>query len=49
MNVILFDSNVRNALLPLSFTRPVADIRIGILTIREKWENLLNTTTSTIT
>lgn len=25
-------------LLPLSFTRPVADFRIGISTIREKWE-----------
>jgi len=29
--------------------RPVADIRIGILTIREKWEKYLNTETSTIT
>jgi len=39
MNLILFDSNRRNHLLPLTFTRPVADIRIGILTIREKWEH----------
>lgn len=39
MNVILFDDPVvRTNLLPLTFTRPVADIRIGILTIREKWE-----------
>ena len=38
MNLILFDGNRRNHLLPLTFTRPVADIRIGILTIREKWE-----------
>lgn len=41
MNYILFDGNVRNALLPFTFTRPVADIRIGILTIREKWEHYL--------
>ena len=38
MNYILFDGTVRNALLPLTFTRPVAEIRVGILTIREKWE-----------
>lgn len=39
MNVILFDDPiVRTNLLPLTFTRPVADIRIGILTIREKWQ-----------
>ncbi|UYW01572.1 GlmU family protein [Flavobacterium agricola] len=49
MNYILFDGAVRNALLPFTFTRPVADIRIGILTIREKWENYLGTTTTTIT
>ncbi len=49
MNYILFDGNVRNALLPFTFTRPVADIRIGILTIREKWEKYLGYTTTTIT
>lgn len=49
MNYILFDGNVRNQLLPFTFTRPVADIRIGILTIREKWELLLGFTTTTIT
>jgi UDP-N-acetylglucosamine diphosphorylase/glucosamine-1-phosphate N-acetyltransferase len=49
MNYILFDGTVRNALLPFTFTRPVADIRIGILTIREKWEKYLGTTTTTIT
>lgn len=49
MNYILFDGPVRNALLPLTFTRPVADIRIGILTIREKWEKYLGYTTTTIT
>ena len=41
MNYILFDNPGRDNLLPLTFTRPVADIRIGILTIREKWETYL--------
>ncbi|SDB23971.1 UDP-N-acetylglucosamine diphosphorylase/glucosamine-1-phosphate N-acetyltransferase [Flavobacteriaceae bacterium MAR_2010_188] len=49
MNYILFDGPFRNNLLPFTFTRPVADIRIGILTIREKWELYLNSTTTTIT
>ena len=37
--LILFDQN-RTALLPLTFSRPVGAIRIGILTISEKWEQL---------
>jgi len=49
MNYILYDGSVRNALLPFTFTRPVADIRIGILTIREKWEKYLGVTTTTLT
>ena len=49
MNYILFDGPSRNALLPFTFTRPVADIRIGILTIRQKWEHYLKTITSTET
>lgn len=49
MNYILFDGTVRNALLPFTYTRPVADIRVGILTIREKWELHLGSTTTTIT
>ena len=49
MNYILYDGNVRNSLLPFTFTRPVADIRIGILTIREKWEKYLGNTTTTVT
>ena len=49
MNYILFDGPVRNALLPFTFTRPVADIRVGIMTIREKWEWYLGATTSTVT
>ena len=37
MAIILFDDNAHQTLLPLTFTRPVADLRIGILTIAEKW------------
>jgi len=49
MNYILFDGPSRTNLLPFTFTRPVADIRVGILTIREKWENFLGATTTTVT
>jgi len=49
MNYILFDGTVRNQLLPFTYTRPVADIRIGVLTIREKWEKHLGYTTTTVT
>lgn len=49
MNYILFDNYRRNYLLPLTFTRPIAEIRIGILSIREKWEKYLNTTVSFLT
>lgn len=49
MNYILFDGPVRNSLLPFTFTRPVADIRVGILTIREKWEAFLGYATTTVT
>ncbi len=48
MNYILFDTFRRNYLLPLTFLRPTCDIRIGILTIREKWEKYLDTETSTL-
>lgn len=36
--MVLFDDNKREALLPLLFTRPSGAIRVGILTIAEKWE-----------
>ena len=37
MAIILFDGNAHQTLLPLTFTRPVANLRLGILTIGEKW------------
>ena len=49
MNFVLFDSQSRNNLLPFTHTRPVADIRCGILTMRERWEKLLGENTWTLT
>ncbi|MCG8581975.1 MAG: glucose-1-phosphate thymidylyltransferase [Bacteroidales bacterium] len=49
MNLILFDNQHRGGMLPLCFTRPQAAIRIGILTIKEKWELWLNSTGSYLT
>ena len=49
MNYILFDGPNRNSLLPFTYTRPVADLRLGIFTIREKWEAYLGLTTTTVT
>ncbi|MBW6460306.1 MAG: GlmU family protein [Bacteroidales bacterium] len=49
MNYILFDNIWRDSLLPLTYLRPVADIRVGILTIREKWEKYLGQPTSSLT
>jgi UDP-N-acetylglucosamine diphosphorylase/glucosamine-1-phosphate N-acetyltransferase len=47
MNLILFDNpTIRQNLLPFTFTRPVAAIRTGILTIAEKWEKHFATTIS---
>ena len=49
MSYILFDDVARKSLKPFTYIRPVCDIRIGILTIREKWEKYLGETTSTLT
>jgi UDP-N-acetylglucosamine diphosphorylase/glucosamine-1-phosphate N-acetyltransferase len=40
MKITLFDDIKRKHLLPLVFTRPCADLRIGILTIEQKWQEL---------
>lgn len=48
--LILFDDPViRTALLPFTFTRPVAGIRIGTLTLAEKWADTLGQTPSYLT
>ncbi len=50
MNVILFDDpSVRRNLLPFTYTRPVAALRVGILTIAEKWQHDLNSPISFLT
>ncbi len=49
MEYVLFDSNIWETLKPLTHTRPVCDIRVGILTIQEKWNLLLHTKTSCLT
>lgn len=50
MHYILFDHPViRTALLPLTFTRPVAHIRVGIWTLTEKWQHWLGTSVSHLT
>ena len=50
LNIILFDAvEVRENLMPMTFTRPVADLRVGILTIREKWERVLDGSYSYLT
>ncbi len=48
MNYILFDAN-RESLFPLTHTRPISEIRIGILTIKEKWAKYLGSDPSTQT
>ncbi|MFN0214745.1 MAG: GlmU family protein [Saprospiraceae bacterium] len=49
MNIILFDTDARNHLLPLTATRPMGEMRVGILTLREKWEFRLRGAASYIT
>ena len=49
MNIILFDTTTRENLFPLTLIRPIADLRIGILTIREKWNLLPDARISTLT
>ncbi len=49
MQLILFDDHSWANLLPLTFTRPAADLRVGILTIAEKWEKHLETSPSYLT
>lgn len=45
MNLILFDGLYHQLLKPVSYTRPVAEIRVGALTIKEKWEKLSSKST----
>ena len=49
MNFILSDGNYRQALLPFTFTRPIAELRVGITTISKKWEHWLGQSVSYLT
>ena len=48
-NIILFDDEKWEALLPLTFTKPISELRIGILTISQKWAHYLKGEVSYIT
>jgi UDP-N-acetylglucosamine diphosphorylase / glucose-1-phosphate thymidylyltransferase / UDP-N-acetylgalactosamine diphosphorylase / glucosamine-1-phosphate N-acetyltransferase / galactosamine-1-phosphate N-acetyltransferase len=50
MQMILFDDKAgRQQLYPFAAIRPLADIRVGILTFRERWKLLLQTNVSSLT
>jgi UDP-N-acetylglucosamine diphosphorylase/glucosamine-1-phosphate N-acetyltransferase len=46
INYVLFDDTGWSDLLPLTFTRPACEIRVGILTIKAKWEKRLKAAVS---
>lgn len=49
-NIVLFDDFAkRTALLPLVATRPVGNLRVGVLTINQKWAAIFKTTVSYLT
>src|SRR6056300_109991 len=49
MNIVLFDSKERINFLPLTYTRPMADMRMGMMTFRERWEYYLGGSSSSLT
>lgn len=49
MNYILVDTEIRNCLLPFTHTRPIADVICGIWSMRERWQQYLDKTCSTLT
>lgn len=48
-NIIFFDSEEHRTLLPLTYTKAVSELRVGILKIHEKWENALGLSSSNYT
>ncbi len=44
MNLIFFDDKSWSNLLPITHTRPVAAVRCGVLTLKERWETLAGAT-----
>lgn len=50
LNIVLFDDpHTRTDLLPLTYTRPTGDLRVGITTLSQKWESMLPGFYSTLT
>ncbi|MFQ3213346.1 MAG: UDP-N-acetylglucosamine diphosphorylase/glucosamine-1-phosphate N-acetyltransferase [Marivirga sp.] len=50
MNYLLIEqADFQQQLKPFTFTRPIAEIRVGIMTIKEKWAHLLKEELSYIT
>ena len=48
-NIVLYDGSQWSNLLPLTFTKPVAELRMGILTFKERWEKITNSKIALIT
>ena len=42
MQLIFSDANYWEEFLPLTYTKPIAELRTGILTFSERWQKLLN-------
>ena len=49
MSILLFDGPERNHLLPFTYLRPVAQLRIGIDCLQDKWEAALDSDCSVYT
>src|SRR5690606_9907085 len=41
MNIVLFDDIEWSQLRPLTLTKPVAELRMGVLTFKERWMKLM--------
>lgn len=48
-NILFFERKERENFYPLTLTRSIAELRMGILTLRKKWETILSKTSSTLT
>jgi UDP-N-acetylglucosamine diphosphorylase/glucosamine-1-phosphate N-acetyltransferase len=44
MQLVLFEDHLRSHFLPLAYTRPVGDLRMGMMTMAERYAKLFNTT-----
>lgn len=49
MNIVLFDTTRRDLLFPFTLTRPVAELRFGIFTQRQRWQNYFKSKVDVLT